>query len=180
MSELNQSQAVELNDSIDAAKELLSKGRIVNAWMNTGWYTIGMANHDLPDIVCHAVTDVEILDQLVTYILENVPMEPEHIFEYPMISPEHVDEPARFKFVGVADGSIEEYLPMIPMLAPNAKLIQLLLPDNYNRLPGELGYNGQGQPLFSDTPDYLEMTISIDGESDEDESTDSDTEQSSV
>lgn len=178
MEELNE----DLNNSIDMARQELENGKIVNCWMPMGWYSIGMARWDLPDVVCHAQMPVEVLDDLMVFIQENVPLDNDVVFEYPALAPENVDEPVRFKLITVPNGSIEEYLPLIPMLYPNSKLMQLIIPDNNNVLPDEFGYIGQGQPLFVDTPDYLEMVIEVSdtaptvGEDDEDESADSDTE----
>ena len=167
----------ELNNAIDHARGELENGKIVNCWMPVGWYSMGMARWELPDVVCHAEFDADLLDELMTYIQENVPMDKDVIFEYPMLSVGEGDEPARFKLLTVPDGSIEEYLPLIPMLYPNNKLMQLLIPDNNNVLPDEDGYIGRGQPLFVDTPDYLELAIEVTAdaggeEEDEDEGTD--------
>lgn len=151
------------------AKKFLKEGKIVSiSVLGVGAYTVGMDNHDLPDVVVIDNTDDDsderalFISNLVVNFYHHIAMMVESKQSSAVV--EHIDyyldeeQCARFLLRKVEMEKPWEHLAVQRDLQPNDALVQIHLPDGKNRILGEKDYTPHakhGERLFETTPDVF-------------------------
>lgn len=130
-----------------------------------GAYTVGMAQHGLPDVVILSTADsdawVKSLGALVTNFYTHVKMM--DYFEKKELVVEHDayetnGQTARFKLRMVDLERPWVHLLLLRDAAPNERVVQLHVPDDSNRVYGEFGYDmnhSMSSVRFEDRSDFF-------------------------
>lgn len=130
-----------------------------------GAYTVGMAQHGLPDVVVLSTADsdawIKSLGTLVTNFYTHIKMM--DYFEKKELVVEHDayetnGQPARFKLRMVDLERPWEHLLLLRDAAPNEYVVQLHVPDDQNRVYGEFGYDmnhSMSSVRFEDRSDFF-------------------------
>lgn len=130
-----------------------------------GAYTVGMAQHGLPDVVILSTADsaewVKSLGVLVTNFFTHVQMM-SHFHKQELVvehdAYETNGQTARFKLRMVDLNNPWEHLLMLRDAAPNDRVVQLHVPDDQNRVYGEFGYDmnhSMSSVRFEDRSDFF-------------------------
>lgn len=130
-----------------------------------GAYTVGMAQHGLPDVVILSTPEgkgwEETLGKLITDFFIHVKMmdfsgKSEMIVEHDAY--ETNNQTARFKLRMVDLKNPWEHLLLLRDIAPNDRVVQLHVPDDANRVYGEFGYDmnhSMSSVRFEDRSDFF-------------------------
>lgn len=130
-----------------------------------GAYTVGMAQHGLPDVVCLSTAQGKGWQETLAGIIINffIHIKMMEFSEKSEIIVEHDDyevagQPARFKLRRVDVEKPWQHLLMLRDSMPNDRLVQLHISDDQNRVFGEFAYDmnhSMSSVRFEDRLDFF-------------------------